>query len=348
MQKNALGLINHVAFVLDASISMSNLEKKVVQVADEQIAYLARRSKELDQETRVTVYVFSDDVRCVIYDKDVLRMPSLADLYRVDGNTALMAATIQSQRELAQTAQLYGDHSFLTFVLTDGQENVSHRGHNPMYRTPAEFTRALKTMIETQEDHWTLAVLVPDQMGKREAMQCGFPKDNIAIWDATSTKGLEEAGEVIRQATDTYMTNRASGIRGSRSVFSTGSDAVNSSTIKQAALKPMKASDYVLVPVTTDTPIKQWVEEQVGRKYQLGKGYYQLSKLETIQGNKALAVVEKATGQVYVGDQVRDILGLNSLTVRVKPNHNEDYKIFVQSTSVNRKLKAGTQLLLMN
>ncbi|KPC83312.1 hypothetical protein ADL27_47255, partial [Streptomyces sp. NRRL F-6602] len=106
---------------------MSRLSGKVIEVADQQIAYLARRSRELDQETRVTVYVFANKVECVIYDKDVLRMPSLKQLYRVGGMTALLAATLTSQRELAQTAQLYGDHSFLTFVLTDGQENASHR-----------------------------------------------------------------------------------------------------------------------------------------------------------------------------------------------------------------------------
>lgn len=90
--------INHVALVLDASSSMSRLSGKVIEVADQQIAYLARRSRELDQETRVTVYVFANKVECVIYDKDVLRMPSLKQLYRVGGMTALLAATLTSQR----------------------------------------------------------------------------------------------------------------------------------------------------------------------------------------------------------------------------------------------------------
>ncbi len=225
--------INHVALVLDASSSMSHLSRKVVDVADQQIAYLARRSKELGQETRVTVYAFADTVECVIYDKDVLRMPSLKQLYRVGGMTALLAATLKSQRELAQTAQLYGDHSFLTFVLTDGQENASHRCPDTPGKSTRELINAVDELIRTQEDNWTLAVLVPDQMGKREAMQCGFPKDNIAIWDATSTRGLEEAGQVIQQATENFMVGRAQGIRGSRAVFSTGAEAVNKDTIEQ-------------------------------------------------------------------------------------------------------------------
>ncbi|MGW7357160.1 vWA domain-containing protein [Streptomyces sp. NPDC054802] len=339
--------INHVALVLDASSSMSHLSRKVVEVADQQIAYLARRSRELDQETRVTVYVFADKVECVVYDKDVLRMPSLKQLYRAGGMTALLAAALKSQRELAQTAQLYGDHSFLTFVLTDGQENASHRCPDTPSRDPRELVTAVAGMIETQEDNWTLAVLVPDQMGKREAMQCGFPKENIAIWDATSTQGLEEAGQVIRQATEKFMVGRAQGIRGSRTVFSTGAAAVNKDTIKAAGLTPVKPSAYQLIPVTRDAGIRDWVVE-CGHTYRTGRAFYQLGKSEKIQARKQIAVLEKKTDRVYAGPEARALLGLPDSEVRVKPDHNDDFTIFVQSTSVNRKLVPNTRLLLMN
>ncbi|MCJ1676302.1 VWA domain-containing protein [Streptomyces sp. APSN-46.1] len=338
--------INHVALVLDASSSMSHLSRKVVEVADQQISYLARRSQELDQETRVTVYVFADKVECVIYDKDVLRMPSLKQLYRAGGMTALLAATLKSQRELAQTAQLYGDHSFLTFVLTDGQENASHRCPDAPARDQRELVQAVATMIETQEDNWTLAVLVPDQMGKREAMQCGFPKDNIAIWDATSTQGLEEAGQVILKATESFMVGRTKGIRGSRAVFSTGAETVNKDTIEAAGLIPVNPSQYQLIPVARETAIRDWVIE-CGHSYRTGCGFYQLTKPEKIQAQKQIAVLEKKTDQVYTGPQARALLGLPNTEVRVKPDHNDDFTIFVQSTSVNRKLVPHTRLLLM-
>ncbi|MEU3892264.1 vWA domain-containing protein [Streptomyces sp. NPDC029041] len=338
--------INHVALVLDASSSMSHLSRKVVEVADQQIAYLARRSRELDQETRVTVYVFADKVECVIYDKDVLRMPSLKQLYRTGGMTALLAAALKSQSELAQTAQLYGDHSFLTFVLTDGQENASHRCPDAPARDPRQLVQAVAEMIRTQQDNWTLAVLVPDQMGKREAMQCGFPKDNIAIWDATSTQGLEEAGQVIRQATENFMMGRTQGIRGSRAVFSTGADAVNEDTIKAAGLTPADPTKYQLIPVARDAAIREWVTE-CGHTYTTGGAYYELSKSEKIQARKQIAVLEKKTDRVYTGPQARALLGLPDTEVRVKPDHNDHFTIFVQSTSVNRKLVANTRLLLM-
>ncbi|MEU8776909.1 vWA domain-containing protein [Streptomyces sp. NPDC048606] len=338
--------INHVALVLDASSSMSHLNGKVVEVADQQIEYLARRSRELDQETRVTVYVFADTVECVIYDKDVLRMPSLRQLYRVGGMTALLAATLKSQRELAQTAQLYGDHSFLTFVLTDGQENASHRCPDAPATDPGALVRAVAEMIETQEDNWTLAVLVPDQMGKREATQFGFPKDNIAIWDATSTRGLEEAGQVIKEATEKFMVGRTKGIRGSRAVFSTGAQAVNSDTIKAAGLTPVNPSEYRLVPVTREAAIREWVVES-GNTFRNGGAFYQLGKSEKIQARKQIAVLEKKTDRVYTGPEARALLGLPDAEVRVKPDHNDEFTIFVQSTSVNRKLLPNTRVLLM-
>ncbi|WP_031003707.1 vWA domain-containing protein [Streptomyces sp. NRRL F-5727] len=339
--------INHVALVLDASSSMSHLRSKVVEVADQQIAYLARRSRELDQETRVTVYVFADKVQCVIYDKDVLRMPSLKQLYKVGGMTALLAAALKSQRELAQTAQLYGDHSFLTFVLTDGQENASHRCPDAPSKQPRALVAAVAEMIEKQDDNWTLAVLVPDQMGRREAMNCGFPKDNVAIWDATSTQGLEEAGQVIQQATEKFMVGRTKGIRGSRAVFSVGAEAVNQKTIAAAGLTPVDASGYALIPVARDAAIREWVTES-GHTYKTGCAFYQLSKSEKIQARKKIAVLEKKTDRVYTGPEARALLGLPDEEVRVKPDQNDEFTIFVQSTSVNRKLVPNTRLLLMH
>src|SRR3990172_1219055 len=125
MQKLGQNLITHVALVLDGSGSMRPQQENLITVVDGQIAWLAKRSEELDQDTRVTVYVFDDTVRCVIFDKDVLRLPSIKELYRLGGMTALRDATIRSQEDLAKTYQEYGDHAFLTFVLTDGAENAS-------------------------------------------------------------------------------------------------------------------------------------------------------------------------------------------------------------------------------
>lgn len=373
-QKSDQNYINHIALVLDASSSMAAHEKRLVEVADEQIAYLAQRSKELDQETRITVYTFADTAKCVIYDKDVLRLPSIAALYRPNGMTALIDATNLALDDLALTPEKYGDHSFLVFVLTDGYENAS-TGSKPTVRNSmimptmrhAELRDDLANRLKNLPDHWSVATFVPDQRGVEHAKHLGFPVNNVAIWDATSTHGVEEAVSVMRTATDTYMTNRAQGIRGSRSLFVGGQ--VDAKAIKAAGLKPLPntARQIVHVSKTTDAfekeilpanskraePVKGWfveIEKFVNvahPPYLVGRAYYQLVKAETIQGDKAIAVMEKATNKVYVGDAARQLLGLPDTKTRVKPEDNKEYEIFVQSSSVNRHLPIGTQVLLL-
>lgn len=328
--------INHIALVFDASSSMKNKADELIKVADAQIAYLAQRSKELDQETRITVYTFADTVKCVVYDKDVLRLPSIREHYNPYGMTALIDATLKSQDDLALTPEIYGDHAFLTYVLTDGQENRSRNGNS----------QTLSARLNSLPDHWTVAVLVPDQMSKFEAKKFGFPADNIAIWDATSVKGVTEASETIRRATDTFMTMRSSGVRGSRNIFSMDADALNKGSIKNAQLKPIAKKNYKLLDVDEAAPIREWVQGK-GMEYRLGIAFYQLTKTESIQPQKNIAVMEKSTNKVYTGSQARDVLGLPDMEVRVKPQFNPDFDVFVQSTSVNRKLVPGTKLLLM-
>jgi uncharacterized protein with von Willebrand factor type A (vWA) domain len=114
--------INHIAFVIDKSGSMSGIINQVVQVFDNQIQHLAARSRELNQETRVSVYLFDDRVECLLFDMDVMRMPSLASHYHASGGTALIDSTLQALSDLSLTPQKYGDHAFLIYALTDGQE----------------------------------------------------------------------------------------------------------------------------------------------------------------------------------------------------------------------------------
>lgn len=329
-------IINHVALVLDGSGSMRERQEELIKVVDAEIAYLAQRSTELDQETRVTVYVFDDAVQCAIYDKDVLRLPSIRKHYAVCGMTALIDATLQGLDDLAHTWEGYGDHAFLEYVLTDGMENRSRRT-----------SRQLQERLTSLAENWTVATLVPDQRAAFEVKRFGFPGPNVSIWDTSSNRGVSEAvGVTMRQATETYMQNRAKGVRGSKSLFATGVEAVNDATIRAAGLTALAPGAYLLIPVPADSPIREFVEG-CGHKYQLGRGYYQLSKTETIQGQKSVAVLKKATNQVFIGAAARDLIGLGHDNRRAKPDFNPEYEIFVQSTSVNRKLITGTRLLLL-
>jgi len=340
--------INHIALVIDASSSMlyNGHSAEVVQVADNLISHLAMRSKELDQETRITVYNFADNVTCMIYDKDVLRLPSIKDLYRASGNTALIDATNKSLDDLEKTAQLYGDHAFLVYVLTDGEENASNAGQRRQL-TRQEYQRLpglLKQRLDKLPENWTVAAFVPNQHGVFEAKRFGFPADNISVWDPSDNKGMAEVGRVIRETTDSYFAGRAKGVRGTRTLFSTSVDALNKETVKDANLKPLAKGSYDVLKVNADATIRDFVESQ-GQTWVKGNAYYQLTKTETIQGYKGIAIRNKKSGRFYTGAQVRDLLGLSDNDERVKPDKNPEYEVFVQSTSVNRRLLAGTKVL---
>lgn len=336
MTKN---ITNHIALVLDASSSMiGDRARQLVKVADGLIAHLARTSKELEQETRISVFTFASRhmFKCVVWDTDVLRLPTIAKHYAAYGNTALVDAVLKSVDDLALTPEKYGDHAFLVYVLTDGEENDS-------YRTSSELTERLEGLAE----NWTVACLVPSQRGVFEAKRRGFPAQNIEVWDVNSAHGVEEVGKRITQTTDSFMTMRASGIRGSRTLFSTDADAVNKATIQAANLSPLSSKEYKILAVDAAEPIRAWVQDK-GEVFSFGKCFYQLTKTESIQPQKNVAVREKKTNKVFTGPGARDLVGLPQMEVRVKPKDNPDYDIFIQSTSVNRKLVEGTSLLLLN
>lgn len=368
--------IIHVGIGMDASISMEDLAEDVVRVVDGQIRALKEESEllskedDVDHEVRVTVYTFSSGkfrgdnghIKCAFYDKDVFRLPSLADHYTIGRSTALIDAVLTVQAEMAQTAQLYGSHNFLLYVVTDGQENSS--AHRP---------GDLRTCLERLPENWTVAALVPDVTARRTAMQYGFPAGNIKIWDASSVHGLEEAAREMTTASSAYLRNvtRDGGYKSTKSLF-VGGD-VDASAIKAANLTPLPVEKrkIVMVARTKDTehlffekpinrvtkkrlvPDKAWhVEikpfvEAAYPPYRVGMAYYELTKSECVTADKQIAVVEVDTNQVYVGAGARQLLKLPGGVCRVKPTLNRDYKIFVESTSLNRHLRVGTQLLLL-
>jgi hypothetical protein len=332
--------INHIVFVVDRSGSMRSLTNEVVKVFDTQVEHLAKRSKELDQETRVTTYLFNDKADCLVYDKDVLRLPSLKSFYDASGNTALVDATLKAIEDLQKTPELYGDHSFLIYVLSDGEENSSKNLGN-----------VLSNKIKDLPENWTIAALVPDANGVYEAKRFGFPANNIQQW-TTDGAGLKEAGEVIKKATDTYMYARSTGLRGTKCLFTLDASSLSKTQVKNA-LCELSPSEYnvFLVRGSTDKEkmrIKYVAESWSKQPYRVGSAYYQLVKPETIQASKNICIMDVRNGKVYSGRNARKLLGLPDYEVKVNPSSYGDYTVFVQSTSVNRLLVPNTQLIVLS
>jgi uncharacterized protein YegL len=325
--------VNHVVFVIDRSGSMSGLKNDTIKVFDDQIQQLAISSKQFDQETRVSVYVFDDRVECLVYDMDCLRLPSLAKLYTIGGNTALIDATLKSIDDLEKTATLYGDHAFLVYVLTDGEENASSKSGTTLIRK-----------LESLPENWTVAVLVPSALGLNSAKRFGFPAQNIQIWSTTS-EGIREVGAVLSKSTSNFMRARSTGVRGTKSLFTVDASTIKASAV-QSKLDELNAAEYGLFPVRRDAVIKDFVESWTSKPYVVGSAYYMLHKPEAIQANKQICIQNKNNGRVYAGANARKLLALPDYEVKVNPITYGDFNIFVQSTSVNRKLPSGTMVIV--
>jgi hypothetical protein len=113
----------------------------------------------------------------------------------------------------------------------------------------------------------------------------------------------------------------------------------------EADLRAVSPGRFQVLNVDVDISIKAFVLEN-GLTFKVGRGFYEFTKTETIQGHKEIILMDRKTGDLFAGEAARDLLGLPmGTTVRIKPSNLEKYVVFVQSTSANRKLIGGTRFL---
>lgn len=360
---------NHVFFVIDESGSMKGKTDAVVKVFDNQVKWLAKLSTDMDQETRVTVLTISGNgVNCITFDTDVLRLPSLAGNYYPNGGTPLLEGVWRAISDLRKLPEIYGDHAFLGFAITDGMENTSNLPGVGPYDGASGKAKFMSELLGNLPDNWTVAALVPDLAGKRYAEEFGFPRGNLTIWDINSATGLDDAGEEIRQATQSFYTGRAAGTRSTNTLFA---NQVTQAQVAASNLKAVDPDQFMIIPValastsslayvipkksiTKKNPngikhveIMPFIQE-TGRTYVAGQAYYELVKSEKFEANKKIALIHRITKKVYVGEEAKALIGLTGASTRIRPNPagKGDYDIFVQSTSVNRHLPLGTRVLI--
>lgn len=354
-------LINHVVLVLDGSVSMSRRRQATIDAMNGVVRDLKDASERLGQETRITVYVFGDEIHCRIFDMDVFRLPDLAEIYEIEGSTALIAAYLKSQDELAETAQRYGDHAFLTFVATDGQENRSL----PNFGVTTEH---LQASLAEQPENWSTGWLVPDVNSGLVLQRLGVPEGAVQTWDVDSRAGILKMGSDVTRATTSFMENRASGVRGTRSVFDTSAANVNAASVQanvsKGDLTVLARGTYFRLQNDSERKRADQVVTQAGHAYRNGVLYYHHVKTENIQPQKRLIVVEKATGNAYGDDttevvtiggnaqtigspKIRAWLGLPAAHVKVPPNFNPDFEIYVQSTAGNRNIIPNQHVVIV-
>jgi len=98
--------------------------------------------------------------------------------------------------------------------------------------------------------------------------------------------------------------------------------------------------------VPRDMPIRVFCSE---KKVEFAKGrcFYELTKRELVQGTKEVVLVRSSDRAVFTGPRARRLLGLplHDEDVKIHPRSLDGYVPYIQSTSYNRKLIGGTQIL---
>lgn len=343
--------VTHVGIGLDASYSMDHLSSKLIEVVDTQIKHLAEQSREMNQEVRVSIYSFGSrgTVKCLCWDMDVLRFDTIKDLYKVGGRTALLDCAHTMLDDFATIPVKYDDHAHVIYLWSDGMENDSIKFQPHL----------MSTKIASQPDYVTVAFFAPDRQAKEYAISCGFPADNIEIWDATSVKGIESVGRTIRETNTAFLKGRQSGIKS----YKSGLFKLNQLSVADITknLRTVPSSHYRMFGYsgTGIIQIRDFVEQELNRgvpsyspshfKYTKGCAYYEFTKTEHIQNNKDVAIL--LNNHLYCGNEARTMLGLPPYgtgdTQKVVPDKYPGYALFVQSNSVNRNIIPGQRVIVM-
>jgi len=162
--------------------------------------------------------------------------------------------------------------------------------------------------------------------------------------------GTDRVEQYEREVAATRMINRT--LDRSFSVLAgraTNFDSVVSARYQAAAtsgdLVPVSPGRFQTLIVDRDCDIRTFVESNQ-LPFKTGRGFYEFTKREEVQERKEVVLRDRTTGDMFCGDQARNIIGLpKGMRGKISPDKLSNYQVFIQSTSYNRKLITGTTFL---
>lgn len=331
---------NYICLVIDKSGSMSGLEEKVVQFVNKWLDDARNLSQQFNQKTFISIIEYSTRVNVVVDNIDINKYNKYFGYRTYD-----MTALFDGQKEAIDLLSRYDtknnnkDRSFLVNHITDGHENSSR----------CNIRSVINEMCKKQLDNWTFTFLVPPGNKHYFVRSYGLEAGNVTEWETTQ-QGLYEAEEKTSEGLFQYYTSRGAGASAVKNFYDVKVDlsAITNLTkvAKQNHLQDL-SKEYDKFGVSSEQEIRDYVEKNLNKRYIKGNCYYQLSKPETVQPSKEVLVMEKGKGSIYGGTEARNLIGLpDNAYAKVDPYNLSKYNVFVQSTSVNRKLVRGTDILI--
>ncbi len=333
----------YIGISLDTSASMRGIALAAGRDYNSTVAAIQEGAVEHGIDTIVSVVkcgVGLDAlvVRDVVNSNVTALKPIKDGKYIADGHGTPLFASITELIDIMESVPDANDPkvAFAIQVVTDGGENMSNQ------KQIDKVVARIKKLTHT--DRWTFSFRVPRGY-KSQLIQYGIPAGNILEWDQTD-RGVEVASTATRSAFKSFYAARATGATSTDKFYADLSE-VTIKEVKKALVDISSQVDVYVVDKKNDgVQIRDFVEAQ-GVTFTKGCAFYQLVKTETVQEYKQIAIRDKKSGAVYSGFGARDMLGLpSSGDVKLAPGMHGNYEIFVQSTSVNRKLSDGTNVMI--
>lgn len=327
---------NYFVFVRDHSGSMGIIAEAARNDYNATINTIKEVSAQEKQDTIVSVVECGGTVQTTILNSSINTLLPLGR-YHTSGGTPLFSSVEEAIR-ICEAVPDFNDPnvSFLVYVTTDGDET-----ERPAYGP----TLGKKIRERQASDRWTFAFRVP-RGSARHLVEMGIPEGNVMEWDQ-SARGMAQAQAQSQEAFRTYYSERSLGVRSSVTFYA---------SLKDVTVEEIKAqledisSKVVLFPVAEAEhghQIREFVESRLKGPMKKGAAFYQLTKAEdNVQANKKVCIRDKSSNAIYYGDAARQMLGLPLHSdVKLKPDNLGNYDVFIQSTSVNRKVQKGSQIL---
>ena len=230
IRKEGVEPVNHIAFILDISGSMSNVADEALDNFNTQLRKI--RENTINQETYITLVMFDNNIEVKFAEKSANEVMELKK-YPIGGTTALNDAIGKTisilDNDIPELSDETLDHSALIFVITDGYENSSK-----------EFDKdSIKTLIEKYEkkDNWTITFMGGDIDVQGTAV-AGMSMTTLNTMSFSNSKeGYDELKSAISSGIDTYYAARGVGMTKTSSFFN---EETKSPTGKLLSPKPIE------------------------------------------------------------------------------------------------------------
>ncbi len=335
-------LQTHIAICIDESGSITKIVKPLVAAYNRNVDGIRDAVLAEGQEATMTALTFGHRTlkhRVLYIGHQVQTVKELKDGDIIpSGMTPLFDSVYRAIKKLEEMDDGKPDTTFVINVVTDGQENSS--GDPGVYVTTKEMEKKIAT------ERWTFSFLVPNGSGAYFSSKYGIPLGNIQEWDKDTAAGTEEAFVTNARAFSGYFVSKSAGDLKSKS-GSFYSD-LGDLTVRKARKDLSEITKQTRFITASKTDQIRNIIFNKGLTWIKGAAFYQLVKTEKkVQDYKLVALRVKTSGKVYCGEDARKMLGIGNAsgTVRLVPGDHAKFDVFIQSTSVNRKIPAGTEVM---